>query len=126
MIAQRPFYKLIGLFVMEAADGASLVRLDPTEDTANSRGEVHGGALATMLDAAVVNAARSVLPEGSGAATVNLSVNYLAPGLGTLTARGRVVRAGRSLVSAEATITDASGAVVAQAIGTLRAITPKA
>lgn len=125
MIVQRPFYKLIGLFVVEAADGASLVRLDATEDTANSRGEVHGGALATMLDAALVNAARSVLPDGSGAATVNLSVNYLAPGRGALTARGRVVRAGRSLISADATITDAAGAVVAQAIGTLRVIAPK-
>ena len=125
-IVQRPFYKLIGLFVVEAAGGASLVRLDATEDTANSRGEVHAGALATMLDAALVNAARSLLPEGSGAATVNLSVNYLAPGRGALTARGRVVRVGRSLVSAEASITDAAGAVVAQAIGTLRVIMPKA
>lgn len=125
MIVQRPFYRLIGLVVEEAAAGASLVRLEPTSETANSRGEVHGGALATMLDAALVNAARSVLAEGSGAATVNLSVNYLAPGIGTLVARGRVVRAGRSLVAAEASITDAAGAVVAQAIGTLRVIAPK-
>ena len=73
-------------------------------DTANSRGEVHGGALATMLDAALVNAARSTMPEGTAAATVNLSVNYLSPGAGKLTARGRVVRKGRSLVSAEAII----------------------
>lgn len=125
MIVQRPFYKLIGVYVVEAAEGASLVRLDATPETANIRGEVHGGALATMLDAALVNAARSVLAEGVGAATVNLSINYLAPGRGALTARGRVVRAGRSLVSAEASITDADGAVVAQAIGTLRVIAPK-
>ncbi|MBR0654206.1 PaaI family thioesterase [Plastoroseomonas arctica] len=126
MIVQRPFYRHIGVVVMEAADGASLVRLEPMAETANIRGDVHGGAMATMLDAALVNAARSVLPEGSGAATVSLSINYLAPGQGTLMARGRVVRGGRSLVSAEATITDADGAVVAQAIGTLRAIAPKA
>jgi uncharacterized protein (TIGR00369 family) len=125
MIVQRPFYKLIGVTVLEAADGASLVRLEPTAETANVRGDVHGGALATMLDAALANAARSVTAAGSGVATVNLSINYLAPGQGTLIARGRVVRAGRSLVSAEATVTDAAGAAVAQAIGTLRVIAPK-
>jgi len=125
VIVQRPFYRHIGVTVVEAAEGASLVRLDPMAETENIRGDVHGGALATMLDAALVNAARSTLPEGSGAATVTLSINYLAPAQGALTARGRVVRAGRSLISAEASITDAAGAVVAQAIGTLRVISPK-
>ncbi|HEY4249677.1 MAG TPA: PaaI family thioesterase [Roseomonas sp.] len=126
MIPQRPFYRLIGLQVVEAKDGTALVTLEATPDVANSRGEVHGGALATMLDAALVNAARSTLPEGTMAATVNLSVNYLSPGAGTLTARGRVVRRGRSLVAAEAIIEDVDGQAVAQAIGTLRVITPKA
>lgn len=126
MIPQRPFYRLIGLRVMEAKDGTALVTLDATPDNANSRGEVHGGAMATMLDAALANAARSVLPEGGATTTVSLSVNYLSPGAGRLTARGRVVRKGRSLISAEALIEDAAGNAVAQAIGTMRVITAKA
>lgn len=126
MIPQRPFYRLIGLRVMEAKDGAALVTLDATPDVANSRGEAHGGAMATMLDAALANAARSVLPEGAATTTVSLSVNYLSPGAGQLTARGRVVRKGRSLISAEALIEDAAGNAVAQAIGTMRVIAAKA
>ena len=126
MIPQRPFYRLIGLRVMEAKDGAALVTLDATPDVANSRGEAHGGAMATMLDAALANAARSVLPEGAATTTVSLSVNYLSPGAGRLTARGRVVRKGRSLISAEALIEDAAGNAVAQAIGTMRVIAAKA
>lgn len=126
MIPQRPFYRLIGLRVLEAKDGTALVALDATPDVANSRGEVHGGAMATMLDAALANAARSVLPEGAATTTVSLSINYLSPGAGALTARGRVMRKGRSLISAEALIEDATGQAVAQAIGTMRVITGKA
>lgn len=126
MIPQRPFYRLIGLTVVEAKDGTALVTLDATPDVANSRGEVHGGAMATMLDAALANAARSVLPEGAATTTVTLSVNYLSPGLGQLSARGRVMRKGRSLISAEALIEDAAGNAVAQAIGTMRVIAAKA
>lgn len=126
MIPQRPFYRLIGLQVMEATEGTALVMLDATPDNANSRGEVHGGAIATMLDAALANAARSVLPEGAATTTVSLSVNYLSPGASRLTARGRVVRKGRSLISAEASVEDAAGHAVAQAIGTLRVILSKA
>jgi uncharacterized protein (TIGR00369 family) len=126
MIPQRPFYRLIGLRVMEAKDGASLVTLEATPDVANSRGEAHGGALATMLDAALANAARSVVPEGTATTTVSLSINYLSPGSGRLTAHGRVVRKGRSLISAEALIEDAAGHAVAQAIGTMCVIAAKA
>ncbi len=126
MTQDRPFYRLIGLVVADAKDGAARVTLDATPGTANSRGEVHGGAIATLLDAALVNAARSTMPAGSAAATVSLSVNYLAPGRGALSARGRVTRSGRSLVAAEAVVEDAAGNAVAQAIGTLRVLAPKA
>ena len=47
---------------------------------------------------------------GSGHVTVNLDVQYLRAGaLGTVEAHGRVVRAGRSIVFAEAEVTGADG-----------------
>jgi acyl-coenzyme A thioesterase PaaI-like protein len=56
--------------------------------------------------------------------TVSITTNFLAPALGALQARGRVVRAGRSLVTAEATLFDVSGEPVAQALATLRVTRP--
>jgi acyl-coenzyme A thioesterase PaaI-like protein len=55
---------------------------------------------------------------------VSITTNFLAPALGALQARGRVVRAGRSLVTAEATLFDGTGEPVAQALATLRVTRP--
>jgi uncharacterized protein (TIGR00369 family) len=123
-MSQRAFYRLLGLQIREVSDGRSLVVLPPNPETTNSRGEVHGGVQVTLLDAALINAARSTAGPGAGAMTVSITTNFLAPALGALQARGRVVCAGRSLVTAEATLFDASGESVAQALGTLRVTRP--
>ena len=125
-MSQRAFYRLLGLRIVEAADGRSLIELPPNPETTNSRGEVHGGVQVTLLDAALINAARSTGGPGAGAMTVTITTSFLAPALGALQARGRVVRGGRSLVTAEATLFDASGEPVAQALGTLRVSRPAA
>jgi acyl-CoA thioesterase len=98
---------------------------DPQEQFTNSRGEVHGGVVATLLDAAMAVACRSSCGEGAAATTVSMTVNYLRPAQGRLYARGRTVRSGSTLASMEASVADESGAVVAQAIGTMRIIRAK-
>jgi uncharacterized protein (TIGR00369 family) len=75
-----------------------------------------------LLDAAMAVAVRSVLKDGEGVATVSLTVNYLEPGRAMLIAKGRVIRCGRTLASAEAAVEDASGRVVAHAVSTMRII----
>jgi uncharacterized protein (TIGR00369 family) len=117
----RPYYRLLGLRA-EAGEpaGQSKLVLESRSELENSRGEVHGGVIASLLDAAMGVAVRSTLTVGDGASTVSLTVNYVAPGGGALTARGRIVQQGRTLASAEATVTDASGQVAAHAVGTMR------
>jgi uncharacterized protein (TIGR00369 family) len=124
--ATRPYYRLLGVRAetCERA-GHSRLLLDSRGDLENSDGDVHGGVIASLLDAAMGVAARSALKPGEGATTVSLTVNYVAPGQGTLTARGRVVRAGRTLASVEADVKDAAGAIVAHAVGTMRIIVRK-
>lgn len=121
--ATRPYYRLLG-FRSEPGEpaGRSRVVLHSRADLENSRGDVHGGVVASLLDAAMGVALRSALQAGEGIATVSMTVNYLEPGQGTLTGLGRVVRAGRSIASTEADIVDASGRKVAHAIGTMRVI----
>ena len=94
--------------------------IDSRADLENSRGDFHGGVVASLLDAAMGVAVRSAYPGGEGATTVSLTVNYLNPGRGQLIGLGHVVRAGNSLASAEARVVDASGQVVAHAVGTMR------
>src|SRR5262249_22841147 len=125
--ATRPYYRLLGLRA-EAGEPAGQARLvlESRSELENSRGEVHGGVIASLLDAAMGVAAPSGPPPGHGSTAASLTGEYVAPGRGTLTARGRVVRQGRTLASAEATVTDASDAVVAHAVATLRIIARRA
>jgi uncharacterized protein (TIGR00369 family) len=119
----RPYYRLLGFKTDPCpAPGCSRVTVAGRPDLENSHGDIHGGVVASLLDAAMGVALRSVLPEGAGATTVSLTVNYLQPGRTAVTAHGRVVRSGRTLASLEATVEDASGSIVAHGLGTMRII----
>ncbi len=122
----RPFYRHLGLEVVETGDGRAHVRMPANPDLLNGRGEVHGGAIATLLDAALSNAARAGLPAGYSSATIQFVSHYLIPGRGTLDCHGQALRAGRSVVTAEAKVFDQEGQLVATGIGTFKAFAPRA
>ena len=120
-----PFYRHLGLELEALADGKSAIRLPFRKEYANTRGEVHGGAIATLVDAAMSQAVRSTVEQGALVATISMTLNYLAPGVGDLLCRGTVVRRGRSLSFVEAEVTDAGGHAVCRATATFRAGEPK-
>lgn len=124
--ASRPYYRLLGLR-SEAGEppGRAKLRLDGRPELQNSRGEIHGGVVASLLDAAMGVAVRSACSDGEGATTVSLTVNYVQPGRGPLWGMGKVVRVGRTLASTEATVIDESGRVVAHGVGTMRILAHK-
>lgn len=120
--ATRPFYRLLGFRAEPGQErGLSKVVLESRPELENSRGDVHGGVVASLLDAAMGVALRSAL-DGEGIATVSMTINYLEPGQGVLIGTGHAVRVGRSIASTEAEVTDNSGRKVAHAIGTMRVI----
>lgn len=120
-----PFYAHVGLQLDEIGDGRATIRLPYEKHLGNSRGEMHGGAMATMADAAMSQAVRSTIPLGSAVATITMTLNYLAPAHGELTAKGVVVRGGKSVVYAEVEITDGKGGAVCRASATFRVMLPK-
>ena len=122
---QRPYYDLLGLQQGPIGDGSSEIALPADPRLGNSRGDVHGGAIFGLLDAACASAARSSMPPGMGCATVSLTANFLAPGRGRLVARGTVLRTGRRIVAVEAEARDESGALVAKAQGTMAVLRPR-
>ena len=117
---RTPYYLFLGLEVVERAGGRALVRLPHRPDLTNSRGEIHGGAQGSLLDVAMSQALRSLLPAGTKVATISLTVNHLAAGHGSLTGHGRVVKAGRSVATVEGYLEDAEGTQVAWGLGTFR------
>jgi uncharacterized protein (TIGR00369 family) len=67
------------------------------DDLTQQKGFVHGGVIGMIADTACGYAAYSLMPADSSLVTVEYKINILAPATTSLTARGEVVKAGRSL-----------------------------
>jgi uncharacterized protein (TIGR00369 family) len=93
-----------------ATMGAALTRVEPgaveitmpvAPHVTQQHGFVHGGVVAAIADSAAGYAALSLMPAGAGVLTTEFKINFLSPAGGeALVARGRVVKAGRTLTLA--------------------------
>ena len=105
-----PAALLLGLEVEEVAEGRIAFGFLADERFSNYA-TTHGGILAAVADFAISTAVITQQPAGVDVVTTNLAVTYLQPV--PLGARyrfeGRVVHRGRTLVHAEAVLTDGSG-----------------
>jgi uncharacterized protein (TIGR00369 family) len=88
--------------------GATLTRVEPGRveiempfrpELTQQHGFLHAGVTTTIADSACGYAALSVMPPNTGVLSIEYKVNLLAPGQGSrFVARGRVVRAGRTII----------------------------
>ena len=99
--------------------GARLTRIEPgkveielpyRDVLTQQHGFLHAGVVTTVLDSTCGYAAFSLMPPGGGVLSVEFKVNLLAPAKGELLiARGRVLRAGRTISVCQADATMRSG-----------------
>ena len=68
----------------------------------------------------MAGAARSIVEDDHGMMTIDMQVQFLAPGKGRLAGEGRVARGGGSLIFCEGEIRDAAGVIVAKGTGVFR------
>lgn len=100
-------------FARHDADGAIECGFRPAAKNVNGGGTVHGGALLTFADFALFMIASAVLPEFHGVtATLNAEFVGAARLDRLLTARGEVIKAGRSLIFVRGLIDDAGEPVL--------------
>ena len=95
---------LIGARLSAVAPGAVEVTLPFRDDLTQQKGFVHGGVIGMIADTACGYAAYSLMPADSSLVTVEYKINILAPATGALTARGEVVKPGRTLTIARAEV----------------------
>lgn len=102
-------------------EGTATFEAHPTPKYYNPQQRLHGGYAATLIDSALGCAVQTRLPAGIGYGTIELKVNYVRKidaGVGRLLATGTVIHAGRTMFTAEARVTDASGKLYAHGSGT--------
>jgi acyl-CoA thioesterase len=112
------FWRHIGVEALEAGPGWVRLRVPVRDELRNAaQAPVHGGVLATLVDAAVGGALATLhaaAAGGVGQTTLDLNVSFLAAATGPdLLAEGRILRRGRSVAFGEVRITDSSGRLVA-------------
>jgi uncharacterized protein (TIGR00369 family) len=106
----------------------ALVRMGFQADQANSRGEVHGGSIATLLDCTLASCVRAHDPAAYGVATIDLTLHFVSAASGDLIAAAHCERRGRSISFARGEVRAEDGTLVALATGSFKLIAraPKA
>src|SRR5512134_47377 len=127
LITRGPFNKWLDFKVIKAdADGLEVRATWREEWVVNpDRRYTHGGILAAIIDVAADYAIAAQL--GRPAPTIDIRVDYHKAAMpGDLTAKARVVRMGSQYATAECSLYDAEGALVASGRGTYFTAPPKA
>ncbi len=118
-ISRVPFATLLGIELEQAERGSASLRLNIRDELRQIHGVMHGGAIASLIDTATALAIVTLLEDREKFSTVDLMVNYLRPlKEGTATARARVLRAGRRLITVSADVFDNGGNLAATALST--------
>lgn len=105
------FPRLVGLRVESIRIGYCRMRMPFRPELEQPMGIVHGGAIATLIDAVVVPAIGSAYGNDVGYSTVDMHVQYRSALVGEdAVAEGIVTKRGRSIVFCEVTVTGADSA----------------
>jgi len=127
LISRGPFNQWLNFTVLKAdKDGVEIKAAWREEWVVNpERRYTHGGILAAIIDVAADYAIAAQL--GRPVPTIDIRVDYHKAAMpGDITAKARVVRMGSQYSTAEASLYDKEGALVASGRGTYFTAAPKA
>lgn len=122
---QIPFSEHLGIRVESLDKGVAHLSMHVRPEFMTSWGTAHGGSILSLLDITLSMTARTLFDPPRSIMTIDLSTQFIRTATGTLRAEGRVMKAGQSTIFCEGEARDAAGELVAKAIGTFRAISPK-
>lgn len=103
--ARQGLMATLGARLSAIAAGSVEIELRPSPAISQQHGFVHAGAITAIADSAAGYSALSLMPAGRGVLSTEYKINLLAPAVGDrIVARGRVVKAGRTLTVAQAEV----------------------
>ena len=112
-ISRAPFEQLLGMEIVSAEAGESVLRMPFSKTLAQGAGLMHGGALVSLADTAVVMAIKSIVAPGTHFVTTSLESRFIYPVTkGVVTARAAVVESRKDRLTGICDILDDAGRVV--------------
>jgi len=120
-ISCAPFERLLHMTILEAAEGRAVLEMPFLFDLAQGGGLMHGGALISLADTAVVMAIKSLITPGSHFATIALEAKYLLPvKQGKVTAKAEVFERDGRILKGRAIIFDEQDRAVVEFTSTFK------
>ena len=111
-----PISELMGFRGVEAEPGRAVFEMEPGPQHYNPIGSVHGGVALTLLDSAMGCAVHTMLERGVGYTTLEVKTNFvrrIAADTGLIRCEGTVLHLGGRVATAEGTLTDLAGKLLA-------------
>ena len=78
-IALAPFEEFLGMSIDKAAKGKATLSMPFRATHCQGAGLMHGGAVVSLADTALAIAIKTLLPEGTHFATIDMSLQFHAP-----------------------------------------------
>ena len=120
LINRSPYFSLLSMEIKDLKWGTADLEVRLEEKHLQPFGYVHGGAIASVMDAAAFWAVFPQVKDGLGLTTVEIKVNYLAPVQeGKLVAKGRCIKIGKTLALGETYINSSEGNLLAHGTATM-------
>ncbi len=120
-----PFSQHLGIKVDSLEKGVARLSMAIRPEFMTSWGTAHGGSILALLDITLSMTARTLYNPPRSIMTIDLSTQFIGTTTGMLRAEGRVMKAGQTTIFCEGEARDEKGELVAKAIGTFRARSPK-
>lgn len=112
-ISCAPFERLLNIDIVEASHGEAVLTMPFLIDYAQGGKLMHGGALVSLADTAVVMAIKSIITPNSHFATISMEAKYLLPvKKGIVTARAKVLGREDRILKGHASVFDEDGRTV--------------
>jgi acyl-CoA thioesterase len=106
-ISCAPFEQMLGMEIVKAEGGEAILRMPFIQSLAQGAGLMHGGAMVSLADTAVVMAIKSMVLPGTHFATLSMENRFLHPvKQGTLEAKASVAERDGSLIKGSCEIFD--------------------
>jgi len=123
LVNRSPYFSLLSMEIKDLQWGTCLIEVELGEKHLQNFGNIHGGAIASVVDAATFWAVFPQVERGKGLTTVEMKLNYLAPvQKGKLVAQGRCIKMGRTLALGDASVTNGEGTLVAHGTATMMVV----
>ena len=116
-----PMAETMNFKLIKVSEGSATIEAMPEARFINPMDRIHGGFTATLIDSALGSAVSTKVEMNLGFGTIELKVSYVRRidlEQGVVYCTATVLHAGRTMLTAEAKVTDAAGKLYAHGSGT--------